>query len=65
MLKKFALEGNKSKVVRTSVLTYESGPHFKKSLRNTGLADRSKDESDNEGDTNNKSNGYPREGPRG
>jgi hypothetical protein len=27
---KFALEGNKSKVVRRSVLTYESGAHFEK-----------------------------------
>jgi hypothetical protein len=26
---KFAFEGNKSKVVRRTVLTYESGPHFK------------------------------------
>jgi hypothetical protein len=27
---KFAFEGNKSKVVRRNVLTYKSGPHFKK-----------------------------------
>jgi hypothetical protein len=27
---KFAFEGNKSKVVRRTVLTYKSGPHFKK-----------------------------------
>jgi hypothetical protein len=27
---KFAFEGNKSKVVRRTVLTYESGPHCKK-----------------------------------
>jgi hypothetical protein len=27
---KFALEGNKSKVVRRIVVTYKSGPHFKK-----------------------------------
>jgi hypothetical protein len=27
---KFAFEGNKSKMVRRTVLTYKSGPHFKK-----------------------------------
>jgi hypothetical protein len=27
---KFSFEGNKSKVVRRTVLTYKSGPHFKK-----------------------------------
>jgi hypothetical protein len=29
---KFAFEGNKSKMVRRTVLTYKSGPHFKKVL---------------------------------
>jgi hypothetical protein len=33
---KFAVEGNKSKVVRRTVLTYKSGPHLK-SLRNAVL----------------------------
>jgi hypothetical protein len=37
---KFALEGNKSEVVRRSVLTHRSGPHFKKSLRNAALDNR-------------------------
>jgi hypothetical protein len=27
---KFAFEGNKSKAVRRTILTYKSGPHFKK-----------------------------------
>jgi hypothetical protein len=27
---KFAFEGNKSKMVRRTVLAYKSGPHFKK-----------------------------------
>jgi hypothetical protein len=34
---KFSFEGNKSKVVRRAVLTYKSGPHSKKSLRNACL----------------------------
>jgi hypothetical protein len=34
---KFALEGNKSKAVRKSVMNYKSDPHFKKSLSNAEL----------------------------